>query len=215
MCGGRRLKRALRAPRKLKWSCCLSISLLLFLKGVCHSLLSFNFHHHYYHHYYHTAIIAIVAVVVIYCFDLYNIITNRGIIDKVIIKKKRVAVFVKDDKVFGFAFCQCMDLIRKIFGYGYIRCLLVTAGLASGDVIILPCSLFVPCRACGQRIACAWYFDKIGGLLYYLYILPKLILAMDLVIVHPVLHDTSRWIVAELDGNTIEPEKDGTNQEDD
>ena len=40
-------------------------------------------------------------------------------------------------------------------------------------------------------------------------------LAIDLVINHPVLHDTSGWIVAELGGDAIELEKDGTHQEDD
>ena len=44
----------------------------------------------------------------------------------------------------------------------------------------------------GQRIDCAWYFNEISGLHYDLYIFPKLMLAMDLVINHPVLHDTSR-----------------------
>ena len=73
-----------------------------------------------------------------------------------------------------------MDLIREILRY--VCCLLVTDRLAGGDVEIPPFSLFFPCGIRGQRIDCAWYFDEISCLSYYLYILSKLVLAMDFVV---------------------------------
>ena len=75
--------------------------------------------------------------------------------------------------------------------YSYVCCLLVADRLVGGDVEISPCSLFVPCGIRGQRIDCAWYFDGISCLSYYLYVLSELVLAMDLVVNYPILHDAS------------------------
>ena len=85
-----------------------------------------------------------------------------------------------------------MDSIEKIYWHRYVCGLLVADRLAGGDVIVSPCSLLITCGIRGQRIDCAWYFDEIGGLHYDLYIFPKLMLAVDLVVNHQVLHDMSR-----------------------
>ena len=84
-----------------------------------------------------------------------------------------------------------MDSIRKILRYRYICFLLAADRLAGGDVEIPTCSLFVPCGIRGQRINCTWYFDEISCLSYYLYILSKLVLAMDFVVNYQILHDVS------------------------
>ena len=84
-----------------------------------------------------------------------------------------------------------MDSIGKIYRYRYVRDLLVANRLARGDVEISPSSLFVPCGICGQRIDCVWYFDEISCLSYYFYELTELMLAMDLLVNHPILHDAS------------------------
>ena len=82
-----------------------------------------------------------------------------------------------------------MDSIREICKYRYVCDILVADRLAGEDVEITPRSLFVPCGIRGQRIDCAWYFNEISCLSYYLYALSKLVLAIDFLVNYLILHD--------------------------
>ena len=88
-------------------------------------------------------------------------------------------------------------------------------GLASGSIKISPGSLLVACGICCQRIDCAWHLNEVGRLCNNLYKFTKLMFAMDLVVDYSVLDDPSGGIVTELGWDTVEPEQDGTDQEND